>query len=84
MFARTLTLAAVMAVSAVTIAHAAEWFVVAGENETCDVADTVLPGFGKLAGPYATEQEAEAEMNKIARCDKVNTDPDPDEDGPAR
>ena len=66
------------------MAHAAEWFVVAGENETCDVADAVEPGFGKLAGPYATEQEAEAEMNKIARCDKVNTDPDPDEDGPAK
>ena len=77
---RTLTLAAMIAASTVTLAHAAEWFVVAGENETCDVADAVLPGFGKLAGPYATEDEAAAEMARIARCDKANTDPDPDED----
>jgi hypothetical protein len=84
MIARTLTLAALIAASTVTIAHAEEWFVVAAENETCEVVDTVLPGFGKLAGPYATEAEAEAELNRIARCDKVNTDPDPDEDGPAR
>jgi len=80
MILRTLSLAAVIAASTVTMAHAAEWFVVAGENETCDVVDMVLPGYGKLAGPYATQEEAMAEMNRTARCDKVNTDPDPDED----
>lgn len=80
MILRTLTLAAVIAASTVTMAHAAEWFVVAGENETCDVVDAVLPGYGKLAGPYATQEEAMAEMSRTARCDKVNTDPDPDED----
>ena len=81
---KALTVATLIVGSTAGIAQADEWFVVAGENETCDVVDMVLPGYGKLAGPYATQEEAMSEMNRIARCDRVNTDPDPDEDGPAR
>ncbi len=84
MFVRTLALAAFVAVAGVGTASAAEWFVVAGEDRECEVVDQVLPGFGKLAGPYATEQEAMAEKGRLARCEQANTDPDPDEDGPAR
>ena len=84
MIARTLTLAALIAASTVTIAHADEWFVVSGEDRSCEVVDVVLPGFGKLAGPYATEEEAMAEKGRLARCEEANTDPAPDEDGPAR
>jgi hypothetical protein len=81
---KILAMAALLTGTAVTVAHADEWFVVAGENETCEVVDMVLPGFGKLAGPYATQEEAMAEKERIARCEEANTDPDPDEDGPAR
>ncbi len=71
------------AATSIGVAQAAEWFVVSGEDRSCEVADTVLPGFGKLAGPYATEEEAQAEKGRLARCEEANTDPDPDEDGPA-
>jgi hypothetical protein len=66
------------------VAHAAEWFVVRGPDRSCILADTVAEGYGKLAGPYATEAEANAEKERIAACDAANTDPDPDEDGPAK
>jgi len=65
-------------------ALADEWFVVSGQDRSCEVVDVVLPGYGKLAGPYATEEEAIAEKGRLARCEQANTDPDPDEDGPAR
>ena len=81
---KALTVATLIVGSTAGIAQADEWFVVAGENETCDVVDMVLPGYGKLAGPYASQEEAMEEMKRIARCEEVNTDPDPDEDGPAR
>ncbi len=84
MIARTLTAAAFMLAAGIGAVSAAEWFVVAGEDRECAVVDQVLPGFGKLAGPYATQAEAVAEQGKLARCEQANTDPDPDEDGPAR
>jgi hypothetical protein len=84
MIVRTLTLAAILAVIGIGTASAAEWFVVAGEDRECAVVDQVLPGFGKLAGPYATQAEAITEQGKLARCEQANTDPDPNEDGPAR
>jgi hypothetical protein len=84
MIAKTIALAAVLAVVGVGTASAAEWFVVAGQDRSCEVVDEVLPGYGKLAGPYATEAEAMTEKGRLARCEQANTDPDPDEDGPAR
>jgi hypothetical protein len=85
MNSRIVVLSAALLVASFTgVAQAAEWFVVAAEDRTCIVADAVEPGYGKLAGPYATEAEAEAEKGRIARCEQANTDPDPDEDGPAR
>ncbi len=81
---RVLTAAVLLAGVSVSTAYADEWFVVEGQDRSCEVVDMVLPGYGKLAGPYATESEAEAERAKIARCDRVNTDPDPDEDEPNR
>ena len=83
MLGRFVVAAGLFAAASIGAAHAAEWFVVSGEDRSCDVADTVLPGYGKLAGPYATEAEAQAEMGRLARCEQANTDPDPDEDGPA-
>jgi hypothetical protein len=82
MIAKFVVAAALVAASSVA-AQAAEWFVVSGQDRSCEVVDTVLPGYGKLAGPYATEEEAMAEKGRIARCEEANTDPDPDEDGPA-
>lgn len=84
MIARTLAAAAFVLAAGIVSASAEEWFVVAAEDRSCEVVDQVLPGFGKLAGPYATESEAIAEQGRIAQCEQVNTDPDPDEDGPAR
>lgn len=84
MIVRTLTVAAFVAVAGIGSASADEWFVVAGEDRSCEVVDQVLPGFGKLAGPYATEEEAMAEKGRLARCEEANTDPDPDDPGPAR
>lgn len=84
MIARTLTAAAFVLAAGIGSASAAEWFVVAAEDRSCEVVDQVLPGFGKLAGPYATEAEAIAEQGRLAQCEQANTDPDPDEDGPAR
>ncbi|HET7716294.1 MAG TPA: hypothetical protein VFK86_11765 [Bauldia sp.] len=75
--------AAMLTAASIGAAVGAEWFVVSSEDRSCEVADEVLPGFGKLAGPFATEQEAMAEKERLARCEQVNTDPDPDEDGPA-
>ncbi|MCB1499746.1 MAG: hypothetical protein KDK07_08135 [Bauldia sp.] len=79
---KMLVLAAAMAAMPV-LAQAEEWFVVREPDMTCAVADTVLPGYGKMAGPFASEAEAEAHKKSIAACEKVNTDPDPDNDGPA-
>jgi hypothetical protein len=73
--------AALLCVPALALAE--EWFVVREPDMTCAVADTVLPGYGKMAGPFGTEAEAEAEKKRIAACEKANTDPDPDDDGPA-
>jgi len=84
MRARFIIAAALFTTSLTGVAHADEWFVVAGEDRSCEVVDEVLRGFGKLAGPYATEAEAIAEKGRIAQCEQANTDPDPDEDGPAR
>lgn len=84
MIVRTLTVAAFLAVAGVSAAQADEWFVVAGQDRSCEVVDEVLPGYGKLAGPYATEEEAMAEKGRLARCELANTDPDPDDPGPAR
>jgi hypothetical protein len=83
MIARTVTAAAFVLVAGIGAASA-DWYVVAGEDRSCEVADQVVRGFGKLAGPYATEEEALAEKGRIAQCEQANTDPDPDEDGPAR
>jgi hypothetical protein len=81
MYLKVVVGAAFFATTMIGAAHAAEWFVVAGEDRSCEVVDEVLPGFGKLAGPYATEEEAVAEQGRLARCEQANTDPDPDEDG---
>ena len=84
MLFRSVIAATFFATSMIGVAHAAEWFVVAGEDRSCEVVDQVLPGFGKLAGPYATEAEALTEKGRLAECEQANTDPDPDEDGPAK
>ena len=84
MLGRFMVAAGMFAAMSMGVAHAAEWFVVSGEDRSCEVADAVLEGYGKLAGPYASEAEANAEMGRLARCEEANTDPDPDEDGPAR
>lgn len=83
MIARCAVAAAFVAASSI-VAHADEWFVAEGPDRSCEVVDQVLPGYGKLAGPYATEEEAMAEKGRIARCEEANTDPDPDDPGPAR
>jgi hypothetical protein len=84
MIVRVFSAAAIVAVASIGSANAAEWFVVAGQDRSCEVVDQVLPGYGKLAGPYATEEEAMAEKGRLARCEEANTDPDPDNPGPAR
>jgi hypothetical protein len=84
MNARLAVAVALLSALPVVSEQAAEWFVVAGEDRSCEVVDEVVRGFGKLAGPYATEEEALAEKGRIAQCEQANTDPDPDEDGPAR
>ncbi|HET7714653.1 MAG TPA: hypothetical protein VFK86_03420 [Bauldia sp.] len=83
MIGRTLFAAVLFAAASVGVARA-EWFVMQGEDRTCVVTDAEVRGYGKLAGPFATETEASAEKARIAACEHANTDPDPDEDVPAK
>lgn len=58
---------------------AAEWVVIKS-SDACYVTDEKGPGEDQVSEAYATEAEATAAMKKIAQCDKVNIDLDPDED----
>ena len=60
---------------------AAEWVVIHA-TDGCYVTDEM--GGDKVGGPYATKEEATAEMKKIPMCDEANVTLDPDEDRDSR
>ena len=79
---RWLIAAAVLAAS--TTVALAQWYVLYSADRQCSVTNQIIRGWGKLGGPYGSQAAATAAKERMAVCDKVNTDPSPGDSGSRR
>ena len=75
---------AAAALAASTTVANAQWYVLYSADRQCSVTNQIIRGWGKLGGPYGSKASAAAAKERIAVCDKVNTDPSPGDGGAAR
>jgi hypothetical protein len=68
----------------VATAQSGSWYVFLGGDRQCYVSNEIIRGMGKLGGPHDTRASATAAKERMAVCDKVNTDPSPGDSGSRR
>jgi hypothetical protein len=73
--------AALLAASMTSASAQTGWYVLHASDRQCYVSNQVIRGMGKLGGPYDSKASATAAKERMAVCDKVNTDPSPGDDG---
>jgi len=80
---RMLAATALVASTTVAFAQSGGWYVLHSSDRQCYVSNQIIRGMGKLGGPYASKASATAAKERMAVCDKVNTDPSPGDSGSA-
>jgi hypothetical protein len=76
--------AALVALTTAALAQSGGWYVLYSADRQCSVTNQIIRGMGKLGGPYGSKAAATAAKERMAVCDKVNTDPSPGDSGSAR
>jgi hypothetical protein len=84
MMGRIAVAAVLAATTTPVLAQSGGWYVFHAGDRQCYVSNQIIPGMGKLGGPYDSRASATAAKERLAVCDKVNTDLSPGDSSGSR